>query len=166
MGDKTYFRPLTANARIGVQKIFNHYAAFSFAAYPGRDLNLDEIDQLLSHCADYPSIAIYDDTEHVIGFGLLRPYSSYETFASTALITYFIAPAHTRKGLGAALLEVLEHQASEHGITTLLAHVSSRNEGSLKFHRNHGFCECGVFHDIGCKQDKRFDVVWFEKRLG
>lgn len=165
MIDLTTFRPLTTDDRVGVQRIINHYVEFSFAAYAEEALSLDDIVELLKDSSEFPSIAIIDDTDHVIGFGMLRPYSPLGTFASTALITYFIAPEHTRKGLGPVLLAALEQQARERGITTLLAHVSSKNDGSLRFHRRHGFEECGTFHNIGKKRGQNFDVVWFEKPL-
>jgi phosphinothricin acetyltransferase len=50
-------------------------------------------------------------------------------------------------------------------VETILASISSRNEGSLRFHRKHGFRECGCFEGVGRKFDQDFDVVWMQKRI-
>lgn len=148
-----------------VRGIFNTYVEHSFAAYAQQPLTSDDVDRLLSSCKDSPALAAVDEADCLVGFAFLRPYSPFDTFAGTMLITYFIAPAFTGKGLGSQLLAQLETQARSRGIVRLLAHVSSKNEGSLSFHRRHGFVECGCFHGIGCKNGIPFDVVWFEKSL-
>ncbi|MFC2083047.1 GNAT family N-acetyltransferase [Candidatus Bipolaricaulota bacterium] len=158
-------RELRASDAEGMRTIFNHYVEHSLAAYAQRPLSMDEIRNLLAKCHGYPALAAEDEKGNLVGFGFLSAYSPYDTFAGTALITYFIASGHTGRGLGTAFLQELETQAREHGVCRLLAHVSSKNEGSLAFHRTHGFHECGCFHDIGCKQGELFDVEWFEKSL-
>jgi phosphinothricin acetyltransferase len=50
--------------------------------------------------------------------------------------------------------------ASEIGVTHLLASISSLNEGSIRFHKKHGFKECGKFEGVIEKKGITFDVVW------
>ncbi|MFC2106290.1 GNAT family N-acetyltransferase [Candidatus Bipolaricaulota bacterium] len=158
-------RPLQSDDVEAVRAIFNYYVAHSFAAYPEVPLSADDIRSLLASCHEYPALAAEDEHGNLIGFGFLRPYSPHDTFATIALITYFIDPTCIREGLGSAFLQRLESEAQERGITHLLAHVASRNENSLAFHRKHGFRQCGTFHGIGCKHGEYFDIVWFEKSL-
>jgi L-amino acid N-acyltransferase YncA len=158
-------RPLAPGDAPAVREIFNDYVADSFAAYARHPLTLPDIQGLLSYCESYPALAAEDCRGDLIGFAFLRPYSPFATFAGTATITYFIAPEHIGSGLGSALLRALEEEAARIGIDKLLAHVSSRNEASLAFHRKRGFSPCGTFHEVGSKLGKTFDIVWFEKRL-
>jgi L-amino acid N-acyltransferase YncA len=158
-------RPLHEEDHEGVRAIFNDYVEHSFAAYPQHLLSVDEIQNLLKSCQGFPALAAKDDDGNLIGFGFVRPYNPYDTFASTATITYFVAAGHTGKGLGSAFLRQLEMEARDQGISRLLAHVSSKNEPSLAFHRKHGFDQCGCFHSVGCKRGESFDIVWFEKSL-
>jgi len=51
------------------------------------------------------------------------------------------------------------------GIEILLANVSSLNEPSLRFHRKHGFTECGRLRRIAVKHNTPFDIVWVERDL-
>jgi len=145
--------------------IFNHYVLHSFAAYLEEPVSVEWMERLLDEASGLPAIAVRDPDGRLIGFSLLRPYMSRTAFPRTAQITTFLVPEHTGRGLGSRLLARLEHAAREAGIDTILAHVSSENPGSLAFHRRHGFAECGRFRKIGIKNERRFDVVWFQKRL-
>jgi len=145
--------------------VFNHYVAHSFAAYPEKPLTIDGIHRLLDGCDAYPRFAARDGAGNLVGFGFLSAYSPHDAFCGTTQITYFLAPEHTGRGIGSRLLARLEDAAREAGIEVILAHVSSENPGSLAFHRRHGFTECGRFRGIGIKHGRRFDVVWFQKRL-
>jgi phosphinothricin acetyltransferase len=82
----------------------------------------------------------------------------------SASITYFIHPEFTGMGIGTAFLEHLLEAGSALGITNFLAHISSLNTGSIRFHQRHGFTECGRFIDVGRKLDQSFDMVWLQRR--
>lgn len=56
-------------------------------------------------------------------------------------------------------------EGKELGISNLLANISSLNEGSINFHKKHGFRECGRFKNIGRKFEKDFDVIWMQLYL-
>ncbi len=52
------------------------------------------------------------------------------------------------------------------GITNFMAHVSSLNPGSVRFHLAHGFTDCGRFLNVGVKNGRSFDMVWLQLRWG
>jgi len=147
-----------------VSDVFNYFVENSYASYETRKVGPDFYSKIRASSLRYPFYVI-ETSNLVIGFGFLRPYRNTETFRRTAEITYFILPEHTRKGLGKKLLRVLEREAREMGIATLLANISSRNDQSLEFHRKNGFRRCGTFRNIGTKFGNDFDVVWMEKSL-
>jgi len=157
--------PLTDHHVAGMLSIFNRHIAEGFAAYPDTPVNEDTIAALLRQIGDFPSVAVETEEDVLIGFGFLRPYSPVATFAHTAQSTIFLDPDHTGAGIGRRVLRRLEDEAEGHGITRILAHISSRNPGSLAFHAKHGFVECGRFPGIGRKWGKPFDVVWMVKTL-
>ncbi|HYH01343.1 MAG TPA: GNAT family N-acetyltransferase [Terriglobales bacterium] len=157
--------PMTEEHRQAVMDIFNYYVENSFAAYPDTKLEYRFFDHLLNMCRGYSALVVTTSTGEVAGFALLHPYHPAPTFKRTAELSYFLAPAHTRKGIGKLVLERLVADARLLGIGHLLASVSSRNEESLAFHRNNGFSECGRFHQVGHKFERDFDVVWFERKI-
>ncbi|GAB6097010.1 GNAT family N-acetyltransferase [Desulfatiferula olefinivorans] len=158
-------RPMCEDDRRPVMDIFNHYIENSFAAYPEHPLPYQAFDVFVQASRGYPSATLRNTDGHIIGFGLLRGHRPIPTFAQAAEITYFIHPEYTGKGLGKRLLEHFEHAAREQGITTILAHISSLNPGSIAFHETNGFRECGRFRNVGRKNDRVFDTVWMQKFL-
>lgn len=157
------FRKVHKNDGIQVIDIFNYYIENTSAAFLDRKLGYDKFRPLVGLAKGYPFYVIEHELNGVIGFGFMGRYHPSEVFNRVAEVTYFILPAHTHKGLGAKLLNILSTEAKELGIDTLLANVNSRNQASLNFHLAQGFKECGRFERIGTKQETDFDVVWMQK---
>jgi phosphinothricin acetyltransferase len=157
--------PLSSSDREDVIDIFNYYIENSFAAYPERRVPYEFFDPLFQSTAGYPSAIVKDKSKTILGFGMLRPYSPLPTMVGTAEITYFIRPGRTGKGIGSTILEYLLGKAREKGLHCVLASISSLNEGSIRFHSQHGFSECGRFREVGKKHGSLFDIVWMQKLL-
>jgi phosphinothricin acetyltransferase len=162
---ETVLTPMTMDDRESVMEIFNYYIENSFAAYPERKLPNEFFDALMGACKGYPSVAVRDESGTLMGFGMLRAYNPFPAFSKTAEITNFIRPGFTGQGIGKTILDDLCSKGREKGITTILANISSLNEGSIRFHLKHGFAECGRFMGIGQKQGKTFDVVYCQMTL-
>jgi L-amino acid N-acyltransferase YncA len=162
---KITLTPMSLNDREPVIDIFNYYVENSFSAYPERKLPYEFFDTFLSMCQEYPTATARDEAGELIGFGMLRPYNPIPAFSKTAEITYFIKPDFTGRGIGKTLLDYLVDGGRKKGLATILAGISSLNEGSIRFHLNNGFFECGRFKGIGRKQGKIFDVVYCQMML-
>jgi L-amino acid N-acyltransferase YncA len=160
-----HLTPLTAADRQAMVDLFNYYVEHGFAAFPEQPVSPIFADRLLELARGYPTVAAKDSSGRLVGFGLLRPHNPLPTFAHTAEITYFLAPDHTRQGLGTRLLHELEQEARAQGLRTLLAAISSLNEPSLAFHRKHGFVQVGRFRQVATKNGTTFDVIWMQKML-
>jgi L-amino acid N-acyltransferase YncA len=157
--------PLTKDSRKEVIDIFNYYIANSFAAYPEQEAPYELFDHFLKMSEGYPAVTATDEHGNVLGFGMLRAYNPFPTFSKTAEITYFIKPRYTGKGIGTNILDFLIARAREKGITSIIASISSLNEGSINFHKKQGFVERGRLKEIGYKKGKSFDVVYMQKML-
>ncbi len=158
-------RPIEAADRTAVIDLFNYYVENSFAAYPEQRVPYEFFGILLAACRDYPSVVVEDAGGRFLGFGMLRPHNPMPAFAHTAEATYFIDPGATGRGLGSRMLAHLEREGKKQGIACILAGISSKNEGSIRFHQKNGFIECGRFRNIGRKREMPFDVVWMQKEL-
>ncbi len=160
-----HLSPITSADRPAMLELFNHYVQHGFAAFAEQPMPPAFIDRLLDLAKGYPALAAKDPAGRLLGFGLLRAHNPLSTFAHTAEITYFLVPDHTRQGLGTRLLHELVRGAKGKGIRTILAGISSLNEGSLAFHRKHGFVEAGRFRQVCLKKRTLFDVIWMQKML-
>ncbi len=148
---------------VAILDIFNHYVEHSFASYFKTKVGAEFTRALLGIGRRHPFVAAKDDDGRVLGFGLLHPYHSGDSFDRTAEVSYFLHPDCTRRGIGSRVLAHLTEQARRLRIRTLLASISSRNEQSLAFHRKHGFEEVARLPRIGEKFGEQFDVVYMQK---
>ena len=157
--------PITDKDREPIIDIFNYYVENSFAAYPESKLPYQAFDMFMQMSKNLPTATIKDQNGKALGFGMLRTYNPMPAFSHTVEITYFIDAEYTGKGLGKVLLGFLEKEGRKKGIATILANISSVNDGSINFHKNNGFIECGCFRKVGIKNGKLFDSIWMQKML-
>ena len=156
--------PLAPEDRTAVLDLFNYYVENSFAAYPAQPLPAEAFDFFLESAQRLPVLTLKEE-QRLLGFGMLTPFEPFASFDRTAEVVSFLQPHSTGQGLGSRLLQTLETCARDLGIRTLLANISSLNPRSIKFHRKHGYVECGRFRRVGYKLGQEFDVVYMQKRL-
>lgn len=157
--------PLAEGDGHEILEIFNYYAEHSFAAYSLQPLPDEMACMFLDLSHGYPAFVARDENGKAVGFGMLRPYSPMPAFAATAEMTLFLRNGYTGQGIGKVILDHLVEGASDMGLVSILASISSLNEGSIRFHLRNGFQECGRFRDAGEKFGKRFDVVYLQRMV-
>lgn len=149
----------------GVMAIFAHYIENSFAAYATAMWSEERFNLILNGPDILTALIIENENNRVLGFGLLKKFHPGDAIKRTAELTYFLDPECTRKGLGKALLETLAAEAKNAGVDNLVASVSSKNEPSIRFHKNNGFEQAGRIRDAGFKFGEDFDIVLFQKKI-
>ncbi len=155
-------RPVEDRDAEAVLKVFNHHVAHSFAAYAEQEFGSEVFETFKKNASVF---YIQEVDDEVAGFGFIRPYNLFENFCHTGMLTYFLLPQYTGRGLGTKLLNKLLDYARDNGIYNLVAHISSKNVQSLNFHKKHGFEECGRLKKMGKKFGEAFDIVWVQKFL-
>jgi phosphinothricin acetyltransferase len=91
-----------------------------------------------------------------------RPKPAYET---TVEASVYCHPDVVGRGCGTALYAALFAALEREDVRTIVAGVSLPNPASRSFHEKFGFREVGVFHAVGRKFDRFWDVAWFERSL-
>ncbi len=154
-------RPIETQDYERVMEIYSYYILNSMAAY------LDEVPSIdfLFNGVYEGGFLVIEIEEKVVGFGKIKKYHTSDVFKHTALVGYFFHPSYSGKGLGKVVLKELENVALKNGVKQLLAHVSSLNEASQKFHKKNGFIECGHFPQMGVKFGKPFGLIWYSKNI-
>lgn len=155
-------REIQESDRDAVMRIFNHYATTGFAAYPEGPLP-PPFFALLQEGA--VSSVLLERDGVIIGFGLLKPFLPFPVFRKTGMLTYFIAPEMTGNGLGSLLLMRLSDEAKKKGMCMLVANMSSKNAGSIRFHKRQGFTEAGILDGVGEKFGETFGIVWMQRAV-
>ena len=155
-------RPVLESDWEPIAAIFNHFVTESFAAYPDTPVDLTFLRDRHAAHPMFPFV-VAEITGWVAGFAYLSPFHPAPTMRQTANLTYFLDPEFTGRGIGAMFLEHLLEAGKTLGITNFMAHVSSLNPGSIRFHLAHGFTKCGSFINVGVKNGRAFDMVWLQK---
>ena len=145
--------------------IFNHFVTESFAAYPDQPVDAGFFRDRHAAHPMFPFVVAEIEVK-VVGFAYLSPFHPVPTMRQTANLTYFLHPDFTGRRIGATFLEHLLEAGKILGITNFMAHVSSLNPGSIRFHIAHGFTKCGSFDNVGVKNGRSFDMVWLQKEQG
>jgi L-amino acid N-acyltransferase len=159
---KALIRELTKDDLEEILSIFNYFAANSFAVYSNIPLTIKHIEKM----ADEIKVGLVVEVENkTAGFGYVTYFKPFPNFKNTGVLTYFILPEYTGKGLGTQLFERLILKGKEIGITNYLANISSKNQQSLNFHKKLGFEEVGNFKNVASKFDESFDMIWVQKQF-
>ncbi|MCU0285487.1 MAG: N-acetyltransferase family protein [Acidobacteria bacterium] len=145
-----------------VVSIFNYFVTNSFAAYCEKEMGPEVFIRFKNAARVFLLLEVDGRPE---GFGMIQEYNRFENFKQTGMLTYFILPEFTGQGLGTQMLNHLLDAGKKKGITNLVAHISSKNEQSLRFHEKHGFNECGRLKQMAIKFKEPFDIVWVQKIL-
>lgn len=159
------FRRIEKSDSAGIIEVLNYYINNTFNAYPESEVSTEMFDNLWEVIKDYPNVCCVDEG-HIVGYATLRPFrGEMPCFARAAEITYFILPDYTGQKLGEKMLDIIIEQAKNTKIKVLLAHISSLNKGSVRFHEKHGFEKCGHFKRVIEKKGAIFDMIWMQKEI-
>jgi L-amino acid N-acyltransferase YncA len=128
----------------------------------------DSFEQWISgHVPELCLVAIGD--EALLGWAAVARVSNRSVYAGVAEESVYIAPVHTRRGVGRSLLSALIVQSEERGYWTLQAGVFPENTASIALHQTLGFQALGLRRRIGRMgygpmAGRWRDVLYLERR--
>jgi len=100
----------------------------------------------------------------IAGWAALAPFSAREVYRGVADVSIYVGMAHTRRGVGRALLQALVTRSEAAGFWTLQAGVFPENVPSVQLHLACGFEPVGVRRRIGFLRGVWRDVLLLERR--
>lgn len=148
--------------------IYNHYVVNTPITFDLRPLAVDERRSWFEdHHATgaHRLLVAVDDGGECRGYASTsrwRPKAAYDT---TVEASVYCDPAVVGRGCGTMLYDALFAALADEDIRTIVAGVSLPNPASIALHRRFGFRSVGVFHAVGRKFDRYWDVEWFERPL-
>ena len=128
----------------------------------------ESFDQWLEgHVPELCLIAISDGTP--LGWAALGRVSGRCVYAGVAEESVYVAPSHSRRGIGRRLLAALISQSEERGYWTLQSGIFPENTASIALHRSLGFEALGLRRRIGRMgygpmAGRWRDVLYLERR--
>ncbi len=112
----------------------------------------------------YP-VLVAKDEDGVVGFATFGDFRAWPGYRFTVEGTIHIDASVRRRGVGAALLEVLIQRARDAGKHVMVAGVDAANVASLKFLEGNGFERVGRLREVGHKFGRFLDLVFLQYTL-
>ena len=148
--------------------IYNHYVVHTAITFDVETFTAaDRRPWFDSHsnAGRYRLLVATDDRNVCVGYATSsrwRPKPAYDT---TVEVSVYCHPEACGRGYGTSLYRVLFAALEHEDVHTLVAGVSLPNPASISLHERLGFRSVGIFHDVGRKFDRLWDVAWFERPL-
>jgi phosphinothricin acetyltransferase len=151
----------------GVIRLYNHYVENTPVTFHVEPLRLDPPDPWIQAFADRGRHRLFvaEAEGRVLGFAGSRPFRPKPAYDTTAETTVYLAPDALGRGLGARLYTALFEALAGEDLHRAVAGITLPNAASLALHRRFGFGEVGVYHEVGRKLGRYWDVLWMEKAL-
>ena len=150
-----------------VVDIYNHYIETSHATFDIVPFSVaDRVPWLSQFAADGPYRLLVARTDgKVVGFGCSTAFKSRPAYGHSVETTVYVASDAQRQGVGRAVYAELLPALSQAGMHRAYAGITLPNDASIRLHEAFGFEQVGVWHEVGYKFDKYWDVAMFEKCL-
>lgn len=150
-----------------VAEIYAHYVEHSVATFDTSPLTVDQwrakLDDIVARGLPF---LVADEGAGPIGFAYAGPWRPKPAYRHTAEDTIYLAPGHTGKGLGAALLTELLTRCAAAGVRQVIAVIADTgSDASAALHRRMGFTDAGRLASVGRKHGRWVDTLLMQRDL-
>ena len=101
----------------------------------------------------------------VIGYAGTTRFRAKAAYDTSVEATIYCASEAVGQGIGHALLTALFQAIAQEDIHRIVGGYTMPNAGSASLLEKFGFHPAGVFHEVGRKFDRYWDVAFAERRL-
>jgi phosphinothricin acetyltransferase len=161
-------RPATLGDLEALTEIYNHYVVNTAITFDLRTFTAAERRAWFDeHKASgrHRLFVATDGEGQCVGYASTSRWRPKPAYSTTVESSVYCHPEAIGKGCGTALYAALFQAIEREDIYTIVAGVCLPNPASVRLHERFGFRSVGVFHAVGRKCDRYWDVAWFERPL-
>jgi phosphinothricin acetyltransferase len=165
--DDALIRPGREADAPGLTDLYNHYVRETPITF---DLELFSVEQRRAWLRGFAPagrhrLLVAERGGSVVGFACSHRFRDKAAYDTSVETTVYLAPGAVGAGLGTRLYAALFAALAGEDVHRALAGVTLPNPASLALHRRFGFEPVGVFHQVGYKFGRYWDVQWLERPL-
>ena len=151
-----------------INEIYNHYILSTPITFDIEPWTIDARHAWFAKCArtGRHRLLVAEDAGAVVGFAGTSQFRAKAAYDTTVETTLYCAPQATGRGIGRALYERLFEELRGEDIRMAVAGITLPNDASARLHESFGFVRAGLFHAVGRKFDRYWDVLWMEREMG
>jgi phosphinothricin acetyltransferase len=148
-------------------EIYNHFVIHTAVTF---DIEPYTVDRRAAWFEQFSTtgrhrLLVAEENNELLGYAgttRFRPKAAYDTTVET---TIYCDPNAVGKGIGSRLYSGLFAAIAGEDIRTIVAGYTLPNPGSAALHERLGFKPVGVYHEVGRKFGRYWDVAWMERPL-
>jgi len=160
-------RPGSVADSVALADIYNHYVVHTAITFDTVPVTPGGRAEWLTHYAEEgPNrllVAVVDGV--MAGYATSSPFRSRPAYATSIETSVYCRPGFTGRGIGARLYATLFEALRGEDVHRAYAGITIPNAASEVLHRRFDFSDIGVYHEVGRKFGRYWDVLWLEKRL-
>jgi len=149
-------------------EIYNHYVQHSAAVFAEQPLRVEQRRAWFAQFAARGPYRLFvaEDAGRVLGYASSVPFLEQPAYRESVETTIFLAPGHTRRGLGSSLYQALFEALSTERLHRAYAGIVPPNRASVALHKRFGFRRVGLYREYALKWGRYHSSLVMEKRLG
>lgn len=101
----------------------------------------------------------------LVGYAGTMPFRVKAAYETSVEVTIYLSPGALGRGIGTRLYEALFEAIAGQDLHRAYAGITLPNPGSVALHEKFDFQSIGVYHEVGRKFGRYWDVEWFELEL-
>lgn len=141
--------------------IVNHYIARSTANFRTEPQPAADWEHEIAAYGDRYPWLVAEHAGDVVGLAYAKPWNARQAYDWTAEATVYVADGQRGRRVGSTLYRELLERLEAQGFRSVMALVTSPNEGSEALHASFGFKLVGTIEAAGFKHGEWHDVgVW------
>jgi len=156
-------RPALSEDAADVALLWNDVIRETLITFNSVEKTVSEIDALIA--GDATRVFVAEAKGRVVGFATYFQFRGGAGYARTMEHSIHLAAAARGQGLGRALMELVERDATDRGAHSLFAGVSGANPEGRAFHARMGFVHVATLPEVGYKWGRWLDLHLMQKRL-
>jgi phosphinothricin acetyltransferase len=148
-----------------IADIYNHYILNTCITFETEKLSSKDMEERIQKKINKEPWIVYEENNKVVGYAYVGEWRSKAAFNFTKEVSVYLGLEQKSKGIGTKLMEELINKCKECGIHTLISVVTVPNDISEALHEKFGFKKAGYFEEVGFKQEKWLDVVFWQLHI-
>jgi len=150
-----------------ITQIYNHFVETGPVTFDTRPFAASEREAWFGHFAESGPhrLFVLEQAGAVRGYAGSMRFRAKPAYDTSVECTIYLEPGLQGHGHGTRLYEALFGALAGEDLHRILAGITLPNEVSVRLHERFGFRLAGVFHEVGRKAGRYWDVAWYEKAL-
>jgi len=150
-----------------ITTLYNHYVESTPITFDIRPFSPEERRPWLEQFATTGRhrLLVAEREGELLGYAGSHGFRAKAAYDPSIETTIYLADGAGGRGVGRQLYSALFESIADEDVHCAYAGITLPNEASMALHQRLGFESIGVFHEVGRKFDRYWDVEWFEKRL-